>query len=103
MKILKIICLLLVAILTPLNIWAQDDEVHPILSDRFYAEAGVFIPQKDIKFGADGDINDDIDFGQTFDFNDNQATFFFNGEWRWNKKWRLTGEYFAVNNKVQLK
>jgi len=98
MKILKIISLLLIVILTPLNIWAQDDEVHPLLSDRFYAEAGVFIPQKDIKFGADGDINDDIDFGQTFDFNDNQATFFFNGEWRWNKKWRLTGEYFAVNN-----
>lgn len=85
-------------LLAPILLRGQEQEKHPILSDKFYIETGVFVPQKDLKFGADGDINEDIDFGRTFNFNDNQATFFFNGEWRWNKKWRLTGEYFAVNN-----
>ena len=98
MNILKIIASVLIVLFFSVNAWAQEEERHPILADKFYVEAGVFIPQKDIKFGADGDFNDDIDFGRTFDFNDNQVTFFFNGEWRWNKKWRLTGEYFAVNN-----
>ncbi len=77
---------------------AQEAEKHPFLKDKFYVSAGIFIPQKELRFGAEGDITDDIDFGQSFDFNDNQTTFFFHGEWRWNKKWRLTGEYFAVNN-----
>ncbi|MGI9531825.1 hypothetical protein [Lutimonas sp.] len=87
-----------IILMGPLYLEAQEEESNPLLTDKFYVEAGVFIPQKDVKFGADGDLGEDIDFGRTFDFNDNQATFFFNGEWRWNKKWRLTGEYFAVNN-----
>ena len=82
--------------------FSQEEEKHPILTDKFYVEAGVFIPQKDIKFGADGSITEDIDFGKTFNFNDNQLTPFFNGEWRWNKKWRLTGEFFAVNNAARV-
>jgi len=79
--------------------WAQEEEQHPLLADEFYGEIGVFIPQKDIKFGASGESDDsDIDFSETFDFNDNQATPFLNLEWRWNKKWRLTAEGFTVNN-----
>lgn len=78
--------------------FSQEKEKHPLLADKFYLEAGVFFPSKDIKFGADGNINEDIDFAQTFNFNDNQLTPFFNGEWRWNKKWRLSGEFFSVNN-----
>lgn len=88
----------------PSYLSAQEEEKkHPILSDKFYLEAGVFVPQKNLNFGASGDIEDgDIDFDETFNFNDNEATFFFNGEWRWNKKWRLTGEYFAVNNAARV-
>jgi hypothetical protein len=79
--------------------FAQDEDKNPLLTDQFYLEAGVFIPSKNINLGADGSTpNDEIDFGETFNFNDNQATMFLNLEWRWNKKWRLTGEYFAVNN-----
>jgi len=78
---------------------SQDEGRHPILDDKFYVEVGAFFPSKDIELGANGESdNGDIDFGETFDFNDNQTTFFANAEWRWNKKWRLTGEYFAVNN-----
>ncbi len=102
MKIILPIFLALGLLVVPLQSWSQESEIHPILSNKFYVEAGIFIPQKDIKFGANGDINDEIDFGQTFDFNDNELTPFFNAEWRWNKKWRLTGEYFAVNNAARV-
>jgi len=78
---------------------AQEEEKHPLLTDKFFLEAGVFFPSKNIKLGADASSPDDeIDFAETFDFNDNQATAFVNLEWRWNKKWRLTVETFSVNN-----
>lgn len=80
-------------------ILGQEEEKHPLLTDKFYIEAGVFFPNKNIKLGADASSPDDeIDFAGTFDLNDNQATAFVNLEWRWNKKWRLTAETFAVNN-----
>jgi len=79
--------------------FSQEIEKHPLLTDKFYIEGGIFFPSKDIKLGADASSpNDEIDFTETFDFNDNQATYFFNFEWRWNKKWRLTAETFSVNN-----
>lgn len=81
------------------NLFSQEEEKHPLLTDKFYLEAGVFFPDKNIKLGADASSPDDeIDFDGTFDLNDNQATAFANFEWRWNKKWRLTVETFAVNN-----
>lgn len=81
------------------QVFSQEEEKHPLLTDKFYIEAGVFFPDKSIKLGADAESPDEeIDFGGTFDLNDNQATVFANFEWRWNKKWRLTAETFAVNN-----
>ena len=85
--------------IVPLHSWSQETEKHPILEDKFYIEAGIFIPQKNIQLGANGSSdNDEVDFGETFDLNDNEITPFFNAEWRWNKKWRLAVEYFGVNN-----
>jgi hypothetical protein len=78
---------------------AQEEEKNPILSDPFYIELGIFVPSKNIKLGANGSSeNEEIDFGKTFNFNNNQATYFFNAEWRWNKKWRLAVETFGINN-----
>lgn len=79
--------------------FSQEEEKHPLLVDKFYIEAGAFFPSKNIKLGADASSPDDeINFGETFGLNDNQATYFVNFEWRWNKKWRLTAETFGVNN-----
>ena len=79
--------------------WAQDEDRNALLEDKFYFEAGIFIPQKSIKVGASGESEDsEIDFDQTFGFNDNQISPFLNLEWRWNTKWRLALEGFGVNN-----
>ena len=89
------LCLLLSA----QALFSQDQEKNPLLEDRFLIETGIFLPTKELKLSADGStINDEVDFSETFDFKDNQATFFFNAEWRFAKKWKLSGEYFGVNN-----
>jgi hypothetical protein len=95
----KIIIALIPLLLFSQSLISQDTKKNPLLEDRFLVEAGVFIPSKELKLGADGTItNEDIDFGETFDFKDNQATFFFHFDWRFSKKWKVTGEYFGVNN-----
>ncbi|WKK67315.1 hypothetical protein [Lutimonas zeaxanthinifaciens] len=81
------------------QIFSQEETKNPILTDKFYIEAGAFFPSKNIKLGADASSPDDeIDFNGTLGLNDNETTYFVNFEWRWNKKWRLTAETFAVNN-----
>lgn len=83
--------------------WAQEGEKNPLLDDKFFFEAGIFIPQKDLKLSASGESEDsDIDFDKTFGFNDNQVTPFLNLEWRWNRKWRLAVEGFGVNNAARV-
>ncbi|UCE93479.1 MAG: hypothetical protein JSV73_11880 [Flavobacteriaceae bacterium] len=81
------------------EIFSQEEAKNPILTDKFYIEAGAFFPSKNIKLGADASSPDDeIDFNETLGLNDNETTYFVNFEWRWNKKWRLTAETFGINN-----
>jgi hypothetical protein len=79
----------------------EESEKHPILTKRFQIEAGVYLPSKNIKIGVDGSTstpNDDINFNESFGLDDNEATLFLNLEWRFAKKWKLSGEYFAVKS-----
>ena len=79
--------------------FSQEDEKNPILTDKFYVEVGAFFPSKNVKLGADASSpEDEIDFNGSLGLNDNETTYFVNFEWRWNRKWRLTAETFAVNN-----
>ena len=95
----KIFIPLISLLLLSQSLISQDTNKNSLLDDRFIIEAGVFIPSKELKLGADGTIiNDEIDFGETFDFKDNQATFFFHIDWRFSKKWKVSAEYFGVNN-----
>jgi len=81
------------------NSYPQFEGGNPLLRDRFIIEAGVFIPTKSIKLGADAELpNEEIDFGETFNFDDNQSTPFFLAEWRFSEKWKVAVEYFGVNN-----
>ena len=86
----------------------EESEKHPILTDRFQAEAGLFLPSKSIRIGADGSSeNDEIDFDEAFKLNDSETTLFLNFEWRFskNRKWKVGVEYFAIKNanKAELK
>ena len=59
----------------------------------------MFIPSKKVRIGADGSSpEDNINFGNTFDFNDNELTPYINFNWYFAKKWILSAEYFTIKN-----
>jgi len=77
----------------------HEEAIHPLLSNKFWIEAGAFFPTKSFTVKASGSSpGDEVDFHERFDMNQNQTTYFLNFEWRWNKKWRLTAESFSVHD-----
>lgn len=75
----------------------ETEDKHPVLADRFQIEIGTFIPSKNIDVGANGDVPiTGTNFGDTFNFNDNEATLFIRLEWYFAKKWKLSVENFSV-------
>ena len=77
----------------------NDDEKHPILTDKYQFGAGVFYPSKTIKISAAGDIpENEIEFGKTFGIDDSEITVFLGFDWRFAKKWKLGVEYFGLSS-----
>ena len=83
----------------------NEDNKHPLLSDSFVVGAGWYFPNRDIKFGIEGNISaediedlEDIDFDETLGLKSGDNTFNFSFMWRFsgNKLWSVRGEYFKV-------
>jgi len=83
----------------------NEDNKHPLLSDSFVVGAGWYFPNRDIKFGIEGNVSiediedlEDIDFDETLGLKAGDNTFNFNFLWRFsgNKFWSVRGEYFKV-------
>lgn len=75
----------------------ENDAQNPILTDNITFDIGVFIPVKSVKISVNGFTdNDEIDFGNSFDFQQNEATPYFNFNWRFSKMWKLSAEYFGL-------
>ena len=100
---------LLVLFFLLINMFSFSQEVkknHPLLTDKFMFNAGVYSSNKIFKIKVDGSgPNSIIDFEEALGLNNNQSTFFFNFNWRFSKNWTLSSEYFSVKggNKWQLK
>lgn len=72
---------------------------HPLLSDKFVINTGLYFPSKTLKIRADGSSeNDEVEFNKAFDLDQNEMTFAANVHWRFSKKWHLGVEYFGVKN-----
>ncbi len=77
----------------------EEREQHPLLTSKFQFEAGVFIPSKSVRISVDGSSpNNNIDFDEAFKLNQSEATLFFNFDWRFSEKWKLSAEYFGIKN-----
>ncbi len=75
------------------------EDTHPILSDKFMFNTGIYFSTKFLKIGVNGQgQNEIIDFNEAFDLNNNEVTFLFNFIWRFSKKWSLSAEYFSIRN-----
>ena len=102
-------CLLisvLLFLMTPLTLLAQEYDYHPLLSDNFTASLGYMKSSNSFKFRADPidipeDFGQDIDFGKSLGVSDSST--FFNGRLKWKfgstKKWSLAAQYFSNNAK----
>jgi len=85
----------------------NENDKHPLLTDRFLIGAGVYFPARDIKLGVEGNISvdeiedlEDIDFDETLGLSEGENTFNLNFLWRFsrNKFWSVRGEYFKVGS-----
>jgi len=91
-------------LLSPGVLLAQDYDFHPELSDNFSASLGAMYSNDSFKIEADtpnGDLGDDIDFGDVLGVSKHST--FFNGQLRWKfgneRKWSLWGQYFSNSAK----
>ncbi len=72
---------------------------HPILDNKIYFNAGVYIPDKRIKLTVAGDTPGEIiNFDKAFGTKESETTFAGNFVWSFTKKWRLGLEYFSLKN-----
>lgn len=71
---------------------------NKILTSKFQIGIGLFIPTQKVKFSVDGSSeNQEIEFGESFDFNNNSSRPQFYFDWRFSKKWKLSAEYFNAS------
>lgn len=85
-------------------LYAQTDGgKNPVLTERLFARAALFIPERAVQVGARGQISpensEDIDFSQTFDLGGTENTLNLDFVWRFSKSkfWSVRGQYFRVS------
>ena len=71
---------------------------HPILTSKFQLSVGLFISRQSLNFSLDAASNNqEINFGETFDFKNSSGRPQFSFDWRFAKKWKVSAEYFNAN------
>jgi hypothetical protein len=77
--------------------FAQEDvEKHPLLTDRFIFNGGVFFINKDLIISVDGqDPSDEIELGQAFNLKNFNRTSTVGFDWKFAKKWWLSSDFFS--------
>ena len=98
----KLVYLLVFAVGLGTSFAQSDGDKNPILTDRFLARAALFVPDRSVKVGAEGEISpgdsEEIDFGRTFDLGGTENTLNLDFVWRFSKSkfWSVRGQYFRV-------
>ena len=81
---------------------AQND-VHPLLTEKFSIDLGAFFPQRTLTMSVDGPINSaagDIDFEETIGLKKSDDVFSLNFGWRFGEKWMLGTQYFKSSGET---
>lgn len=76
---------------------ADTSGVHPYLSDKFFVDIGVFLPDRRLGLAVDGSnsqAHDPIEFQESINFKKAANIFSLEFGWRFGEKWRLVGQYF---------
>jgi len=88
----------LVILISQFTFSQEEVEKHPLLTDRFVFTGGLFLPSKQATISVNGkSVDNDIDLGESFDLTQYQRTYNIGFDWRFAKKWKLTADFFRVN------
>lgn len=104
MKIARLIALLpgLTAMVATATVNANEEaDASPYLSKRFFASAGIFFPDRELKFRIDGSlpaVRSTVDFSERFNLKGSDETGSYEIGWRFREDWMLRGQYFNVEN-----
>lgn len=76
---------------------------NPILTEKFFIYAGVFIPLNQVSFGFQASLPDEedniIDFDEVLNLKGIQNSFTANFYWRFSKNWSLNSDYFSLRTR----
>lgn len=97
----KILLISLLLLTTSQFVIAQKDSTvikNPILTSKFQIGVGLFIPTQKVKFNVSATSeNEEISFGESFDFNNQAGRPNMSFDWRFSKRWKLAAEYFNAS------
>jgi len=71
--------------------------VHPMLTDKFVIDLGMFFPERSVKVRVDGSVTgtrQDINFESQFDLEKSDETFAIDFGWRFGQKWSVLAQHF---------
>lgn len=101
MKTNLIIAALLIAVASQsAPLFAQSGgDVHPWLEDDFIISLGTFLPSKEFRIRVDGQIpGRDIDFAETADVSEDDASASLVFRWKFGEKWSVSGQYWGTDD-----
>ena len=75
----------------------ESSNVHPYLSNKYFADLGYFFPERTLKIHVNGTAavaNEEIDFEDRLRLKDSDRTIALFLAWRFGERWSLSTEYF---------
>ena len=82
----------------------ESDGVHPLLTEKFNLQLGIFSPKKDLDIRFDGSVgggNGSIDFEEQLKFAAKDDIFSWEFVWRFGDKWSLRTQHFQSRREQQ--
>lgn len=103
----KLVVLMLFASVLASSAFAQEGrDLHPLLTEKFSVDVGVYFPDREVEIGVDGSAalvgqQRDIDFSENFGLRKRDDLFALDFGWRFGEKWEIGAQYFESDGQRQ--
>lgn len=85
----------------PIALAQEDDDLHPLLTDKVTMDIGIFFPERDKSLSVDGTVsgeNEEFDFDSRFNRGSTDDIFAAEIAWRFHGRWSLLAQYFKSSD-----
>ena len=79
----------------------ENDDLHPLLTDKFTIDIGIYFPDRDVDLSIDGTvagINNEFDFDSALNLGSSDDIFAAELAWRFRGRWSLLAQYFKSSD-----